>query len=167
MIHVTPMSKLDAVVRQIGASRLITLLTEGSEFRRPAEISDDNHLHLTMHDIAGPRAGMTPPDAGHIRSLLTFAAQWDRTEPLVINCFAGISRSTAAAFVIWCALSPDRDEAEMAKILRERSPSATPNPLIVSLGDQALRRDGRMSAAISVIGRGAEAFEGEPFALDV
>lgn len=160
------MSKLDVVVRQSGASRLITLLTEGNEFQRPAEIDQDKHLHLTMHDISGPRAGMTPPAAHHVRLLLEFAAQGNRAEPLVINCFAGISRSTAAAFVIWCARSPDRDETEMAELLREKSPSATPNPLIISLGDKILGRQGRMSAAISAIGRGEDAFEGQPFFLD-
>lgn len=165
MIHVTPLSRLDEVVRSTGASHLVSLLTAGSAFTRPREIEAGNHLHLTMHDIAAPMPDHMPPDAGHVASLLDFAASWPRSRPLVINCYAGISRSTAAAYVIACALAPVRDEAALAFALRQKSPSATPNPLIISLADAALGREGRMSAAIAAIGRGADAYEGEPFSL--
>ncbi|MEZ5812636.1 MAG: protein tyrosine phosphatase [Rhizobiaceae bacterium] len=167
MIHVTPLSRLDDVVRSSGASHLVSLLTAGSAFTRPREIAAERHLHLTMHDIVAPIPGHTPPGAGHVATLLDFASSWDRSRPLVINCYAGISRSTAAAYVIACALAPERGEAALAVTLRQKSPSATPNPLIVSLGDAALGRDGRMSAAVAAIGRGADAYEGEPFSLEI
>lgn len=166
MIHVTPMSKLDHVVRVSGASHLITLLTESSAFTRPEGIEAQNHLHLTMHDIAAPSGTMTPPDMGHIEALLDFSTHWNRARPLVINCYAGISRSTAAAYVVRCALRPEEGEADLARLLRTRAPSATPNPLIVALGDEALGRSGRMISAIATIGRGADAFEGAPFCLE-
>ena len=69
---------------------------------------------------------MTPPGEGHVRALLDFARSWDRRAPLVIHCFAGISRSTAAAYSVAAALAPKRDEAELAATLRRLSPSATP-----------------------------------------
>lgn len=167
MIHVCPMSRLLSLAQRIGATHLVTLLTEGSVARRPESIVEAHHLHLTMHDIASPRDGMTAPDSGHLRMLLDYLTKWDQSTPLIFSCYAGISRSTSAAYVAWCALSPDRDELEMAKILRERSPGATPNPLIISIGDELLDRNGRMSAAISSIGRGADAYEGNPFCLDL
>ena len=76
---------------------------------------------------------------------------------------AGISRSTAAAFVT-CALSPDRSEASIAQALRRASPTAKPNIRIVALADDMLGRNGRMVDAITAIGPGvlAEAF---PFRL--
>lgn len=160
------MSQLPRIVSQSGASHLITLLTAGSEFTRPPEIDEAYHLHLIMHDITESRPGLTPPAENHVRELLEFAAGWDRKSALVINCYAGISRSTAAAYVLHCALHPDRDETELARFLREKSPSATPNSLIVSHGDRLLDRQGRMARAIAEIGRGAEAFEGEPFCLE-
>ncbi|MEX0347345.1 MAG: tyrosine phosphatase family protein [Rhizobiaceae bacterium] len=167
MIYVTPMSQLPRIVSQSGASHLITLLTAGSDFDRPPEIDRSRHLHLTMHDITDPRPGLTPPAENHVQELLEFAAGWDRQSALVINCYAGISRSTAAAYVICCAIQPERDECELARVLREKSPSATPNSLIVSHGDRLLGRQRRMECAIAEIGRGAEAFEGEPFCLEV
>ncbi len=85
----------------------------------------------------------------------------------MVNCYAGISRSTASAYIIAAALSPQRDEEELAQTLRALSPSATPNPKLISVADDVLGRRGRMVEAIRAIGRGAEAFEGVPFALPI
>ena len=92
---------------------------------------------------------------------------WDRSAPLIVNCYAGISRSTAGAYIIAAALAPKRDELELAETLRRLSPSATPNPRLIALADAMLWRDGRMIAAIASIGRGADAFEGTPFAFSI
>ena len=86
---------------------------------------------------------------------------------MVVHCYAGISRSTAAAFASVCALNPRRDEFAVAQALREASPTAYPNPRIVALADDLLGRDGRMTAAVEAIGRGAIAAEGVPFRLDL
>ena len=87
--------------------------------------------------------------------------------PVLIHCYAGVSRSTAAAFIAACALNPTRDEAEIARAIRAASPTATPNARLVAIGDSMLERGGRMSAAIEGIGRGEECFEGVPFALEL
>ena len=99
--------------------------------------------------------------------LVEFVQRWDRKAPMVIHCYAGISRSTASAFASICALSPHRDERSIAQALRRASPTATPNTRIVSLADRLLGRDGRMIAAIETIGPGAFAAEAEPFRLDL
>jgi len=84
---------------------------------------------------------------------------------MLIHCWAGISRSTAAAFTALCLLRPSTDEEQIAWELREASPSATPNRLIVQLADDVMGRGGRMVRAIEKIGRGEEAYEGTPFVL--
>jgi predicted protein tyrosine phosphatase len=98
-----------------------------------------------------------------VRSVLDFVSVWPRERPMVIHCYAGISRSTAAAYAVACALRPSVEEADLAQELRRLAPSATPNRLFVEIADRLLGRGGRMSAAIAGIGRGAEAFEGTPF----
>jgi predicted protein tyrosine phosphatase len=90
---------------------------------------------------------------------------WDQRAPVVIHCFAGISRSTAAAYTAFCALRPDADEAAAAARLRARSPEATPNARIIEMADRLLGRDGRMISAIAAIGRGRDAMEGTIFSL--
>jgi predicted protein tyrosine phosphatase len=99
--------------------------------------------------------------------LLAFIRAWGRESPLVLHCWAGISRSTAGAYIAACALAPERDEASIALALREAAPSATPNARFVALADDILVRRGRMVDAIRSIGRGADAMEGTPFMLQL
>ena len=84
---------------------------------------------------------------------------------MVVHCWAGISRSTAAAYTALCAINPDVSEELIALRLREASPTAYPNRLIIRLADDALGRRGRMVRAIEGIGRGVIATEAVPFSL--
>jgi predicted protein tyrosine phosphatase len=86
---------------------------------------------------------------------------------MVIHCWAGISRSTASAFMAACALNPHRDEATIARQIRAASPSAYPNRLIVTLADRALGRGGRMVRALDAMGPGDMTVEGRPFRVDL
>jgi predicted protein tyrosine phosphatase len=167
MIHICSLSRLHHTVETAGARHLVTLLKDTDLVQRPECVIADNHLILGMDDIAMPIEGYVAPGDEHVNRLIAFVRGWDRAAPLVVHCYAGISRSTAGAYVAACALNPRRDELQIAQALRLASPTATPNPRIVSLADRMLRRDGRMVAAIESIGQGATAYEGAPFRLEL
>jgi predicted protein tyrosine phosphatase len=167
MIHVCSLSRLHSTVKNTGARHVVTLLGVDDELERPPGVSAQNHLFLRMHDISEPLEGHVVPHAEHVASLIAFVRGWDRGTPLVVHCWAGISRSTAAAFVVACTLNPERHEGDIAWAIRRASPTATPNLRIVTLADEILERDGRMVAAIEAIGRGQSAGEGVPFRLDL
>jgi predicted protein tyrosine phosphatase len=124
-------------------------------------------LTLRFHDIDAPRAGLTAPSRAMVADLLAFARDWREPGPLLVHCWMGISRSTAAALVIACALDETEDEIKIAGALRRASPTATPNALIVSLADDLLARGGRLTAAAAAMGRGREAPHGQPFELSM
>ena len=165
IIHVCSYARLHSTVEQTGARHVVTLLGAGDHIEPPLGVPAGNHLFLRVHDINEPLDGHIVPDAEHVEGLIDFVRGWDRAAPLVVHCWAGISRSTAAAFVTVCALMPERDEQEIAWAIRRASPTATPNIRIVRLADVMLGRDGRMVAAIESIGRGRLADEGIPFRL--
>ena len=165
MIYVCSLSRLAETVERSGARHVVTLINEGTLVERPAVVTLDNHLRIGINDIVEAADGLVLAGSPHVETLLGFVQRWDRTAPLVIHCYAGISRSTAAAFVTACALAPHRDERLVAEALRRASPTATPNARLVRLADDHLRRDGRMVRAIDGIGRGTFAAEGEPFML--
>jgi predicted protein tyrosine phosphatase len=167
MIHVCSLSRLQETVDETGARHVVSLLGDEAPIERPRRIAPENHLWLRLHDISAPLDGYIVPDERHIGDFFDFVRSWDRCAPLVVHCFAGISRSTASAFAAVCALNPHRDETSIAQALRRASPTATPNIRIVSLADRLLARDGRMVAAIETIGRGALAAEATPFRLDL
>lgn len=163
MIAVCPITRLRETADAFGAERMLSLVAEGTHVERPPAISADRHLVLYFHDISEPLTGYVPPCEAHVDEALAFATADDR--PILVHCYAGVSRSTAMAYAVACAREPGRDEFEIARAMRDLSPTATPNRLIVRLADNALKRDGRMVAAVEAIGRGRDAYEGKPFAF--
>jgi predicted protein tyrosine phosphatase len=166
-LHVCPLALIGDIASRTGARSLVTLLSPGTRVERPAEIAPERHLYLAVADIVAPVPGQVLPERSHLDELIAFVGAWDRAEPMLIHCFAGVSRSTAAAFIAACALAPQRAEDVIARRLREASASATPNPRLISVADQLLCREGRMVAAVAAIGRGELASEGRPFALEI
>ena len=167
MIHVCSLSRLYATVDETGARHIVTLLRLTDRVTRPRHILPENHLVLGIDDISMPVDGYTLPGEEHVARLIDFVGVWDRRAPMVVHCFAGISRSTAGAFVAACALNPARDERDIAWAIRRASRTAQPNARIVSIADRLLKRDGRMVHAVDCIGPGEVAMEGHPFRLDI
>ncbi len=167
MIHVCSLARLYGTVEQTGARHIVTLLRTVDRVQRPQSVLAENHLILGMDDITVEMDGYTHPAEEHVADLLRFVQRWDRATPMVIHCYAGISRSTAGAFVAACALNPQRAEADIARLIRDRSPTATPNARIVALADRMMGRGGRMVRAVEDIGTGRVAAEGHPFLLEL
>jgi len=165
MIIVCGLAKAQHQIDLHRAKSVIGIL--GTETAHPTYrgIEHQRHLRLSFNDINDEAPGMTAAKAEDAERLVQFIRGWDQAAPMVIHCWAGISRSTASAFAAICVLQPRADEMELAKILREASPSATPNRLITQKVDEFLGRNGRMLRAVESMGRGANAYEGEPFIL--
>ena len=164
-LHVCPFSAVATTVSRHKASRLVTCLHDDFLVETPKLIRPDDHLRLVMHDIAEALPEHIHPNEEHVARIIEFALDWGGDGPMVVHCWAGISRSTAAAFAALCAINPDAPEEAIAFAMREASPTAYPNRLIVRLADEALGRKGRMVRAVEAIGRGVVASEAEPFSL--
>ena len=167
MIHVCSLARLHATIEETGARHIVTMINDETKVVRPECVAIDDHLFLGMHDIAMEMDGFRAPAEDHVHELVAFVQRWHRKTPLVVHCWAGISRSTAGAYIAACTLNPKRDEALIARTLRDASPTAFPNARLIALADRLLDRDGRMIAAIEAIGRGIECHEGTPFRLDL
>lgn len=167
MIHVCSLARLYEIVDGTGARHVVTLLKDTDRVQWPDGRAPPNHLVLGMDDIVEPMDGYIHPAEEHVSRLIEFVRGWDRTNPLVVHCFAGISRSTAGAYVAACTLNPGRSELAIAQAIREASPTATPNARFVALADRVLSRGGRMTAAIEQIGRGIVAYTADPFRIDL
>jgi len=167
MIHVCSLAALPYTVKTTGASHILTVMANVDQVQRPASVLEANHLKVSMDDITEQMDGFVAPCDAHIERVLNFVRGWDRGAPLVVHCYAGISRSTASAFAAACALNPHRDEMSIARQIRQASPTAFPNRLIVTLADKALGREGRMLRALDEMGPGTMTVEGRPFRVDL
>jgi len=152
-IIVCPLSKVTALVAARRPRRVVSLLDPGSAFP-VVDQKVARHHRAGVHDITETIEGWHAPSAALVDEVLDFVADWDRSAPILIHCYAGISRSTATAFLTACLHNPKTDEEEIAVALRAASPTATPNARIVALADAAMERSGRMSRAIAKIGAG-------------
>lgn len=115
------------VVSILGESDLVSL----PEFRQV------RHLKLRIDDIAYPVAGARCAERTDIEALVAFFREWDGRARLLIHCWAGTSRSAAAALAALAVKNPGR-EIDAARLLRERGPHLRPNERMVRLADEIL-----------------------------
>ena len=167
MSHVCSRAARPETVQATGASHVLTVMARVEQVQRPESVLPANHLKVAVDDITEPMEGYVAPSEVHIEQVLNFVRGWDRGAPLVIHCYAGVSRSTASAFAAACMLNPHRDEMAIARQIRAASPIASPNRLIVGLADKALGRQGRMLRALDDIGPASMMVEGKPFRVDL
>jgi len=161
---VSPLRDVDTVVRFRRPSHLITLLDPHLIGESP-NFFPDRHLKIPVDDIWEPAEGKVLPHADQVERILDFGRAWSGDSPLLVHCWAGVSRSTATAFILACERNPDTPEATIAQALRKASSAATPNPMLVRIADDLLGRKGRMLEAVRDIGQGAYAYPGTPFEM--
>lgn len=166
-LAVCSLARIGETARRHAPSHMLTVISGDPPVPRPDSVTAADHLRLNMNDIAVETPGMITPGETHVRQILDFARGWDRKAPMLIHCFAGVSRSTASAYMIALALNPGLDALMAARLLRLRSSTATPNPKLVAIADDVLGRRGTMVDAVRSIGRGADCFEGAPFVFPV
>jgi predicted protein tyrosine phosphatase len=153
-ILVCPLSQVMDVISTRAPERIVSLLDPEFAFPEAGPAYQGRHLRLRFHDVHLPGDGQVAPTARHVDGLLAFLSTWERSAPILIHCRAGISRSTATAFIAACLYNPHADEGEIAAALRRASPLARPNGTLIELADAALSRSGRMSKAMKETGRG-------------
>ena len=159
-ILVTPLSAVPDVIRSHRPSHLVTLLSPEHMIATPKGFPEERHLRLGVNDIVDVSAGDNPPARAHFEKLLAFARQWPAEDPILVHCWAGVSRSMAATYTILCDRLGPGSELIAARAIRNRAPHAYPNALLVQYADELLDRQGRMIEAIKSIGVGEIVAEG-------
>ena len=137
------------------------LVSIGSpESRRPDGFEPSNPLHLRLQfdDVTSETPSLrsepvSPPRPHHIEQLIDLADKLLSAPLVYCHCAAGISRSTAAAFILHCIARPAGQEDEAMRAVLEDNPFASPNRLMVKLADEQLERSGRMIEAIEDVRR--------------
>jgi predicted protein tyrosine phosphatase len=164
-IWVSSLAAAPQMAQKLKPSRVVSLLSPYDTFPTFLGIGEDRHLQVGIHDINDDIGDWIAPGASDAERLIRFVEAWDKAAPILIHCWAGISRSTASAFITACVHNPRADEAEIAQAIRDASETANPNRRLVAHADALLGRNGRMSKAIDEIGRGAVSEEARVFSI--
>lgn len=150
-IWISPLREAHNVAARARPASAVSLLSPGDVFPRFEAVDDDEHHKVSLHDIREPQEGRTAPAEDHVLALIAFLKGWNPDETLLVHCWAGISRSTATAFIGACLHNPHADEAAIAGAVADASPTAFPNTRIVSIADDLMGRKGRMAEAVKAI----------------
>ena len=165
-IWISSLAAAPALVQKHKPERIVSLLSPYDSFPVFDGHADDRHLRVAIHDIADDVGDWRAPAHTDAESVIRFVEGWSKTAPLLIHCWAGISRSTASAFITACIHNPGSDEEEIAWAIRNASPTASPNPRLVAHADAILGRGGRMTKAVEAIGRpGYAGVDATPFMI--
>ena len=147
MIHVCGLAALPSLATEVQPTHMVSLLGDDPFPGTPVSIVPDGHLKIQVHDITEPMTGLIAPEREHLVTLLEFARRWRQRGPLIIHCYAGVSRSTAAALLVLCCYNEGR-ESDAVRLLRARAPHAYPNRLMIELADDLLSCGGRLAEAV-------------------
>lgn len=151
MIYICSLAEMAAHVHALKPSHLVSLLAAEQQPPTPDGFAPERHHRVTVNDISQPMDGYVLPQDDHIAQLIGFLEGWDGGAPLLVHCFAGISRSTAAALIALTFRHVGREE-EAAHRLRSAAPHANPNRRMIELADARLGRDGRLIGALAAMG---------------
>ncbi|MBL1419205.1 MAG: tyrosine protein phosphatase [Alphaproteobacteria bacterium] len=165
MIHVCSLDLIANSIQKTGAQYLVSIINKDMMPETPHNIAPENHLKLSFNDIAIPTQGFVNAQSSDIEQLITFLDHWGQQAPILFHCWAGVSRSTAGAYIAANHVKGAGAEQELADGLRQAAPFASPNRLVISLADDYLKRDGQMIKAIDNIGRGSFTHGGKPFQM--
>ena len=110
------------------------------------------HFRFEFHDVLDPEGetglgglSVRPPSYDDVERLIEdVAPQLYEADFVYCHCNAGVSRSTATAFILRCRwLGPGWEEHALAEVIEDRQ-QALPNQLMVRYADEHLGRSGEM-----------------------
>ena len=149
-VFVTDKAGAHDMVKRAGANALVSLLDPGDRLFLTDRLQQLKRLHLSCEDVldaSDPHA----PTLDQVDQLLAFGRQLPVDAVVVVHCFAGVSRSTAAAVALMAQelqhQGHDDPVGESLRRLLDQRPQSCPNPVISRFADELLGFDGNLHLA--------------------
>jgi predicted protein tyrosine phosphatase len=150
-IFVTNLFDMPHFVRELKPARLVSIIQPELQPDRPSELVEYAHHRVEVHDITEDQPYSVLIQEPHVETLVEFIESWDPSiGALMTHCYAGVSRSTAAALI--AAYIKTSDAEWSATALRAAAPYAQPNRRVIALADTVLGCDGELVAAREAMG---------------
>ncbi len=154
LLAVCGLSELPQVMLRFSPTHVISITDPGDDLPEfPDHITVLRLAFWDAHALTGATKMLAArerdnyPNLDHARAILEFGANLPEGAKILTHCWAGVSRSTAAAFVL-AAQRKSGDEKSAFDLIKILRPGAMPNRLIVRYADKLLGADGRMRACL-------------------
>lgn len=146
-------------VRELAPARVVSIIQPELQPDLPTELDEQDFLRVAVHDISERSEHHILPGREAVSALIDFIAGWRPEQgALLTHCYAGVSRSTAAALI--AATLKTNDPHWAARRLRAAAPHAAPNRLIIALADDLLGLNGALIDARENMGESVSVVEG-------
>ena len=144
-------SEVKKIVKRFEATHLCTMLDVGDRVFRPYRIPATNHLQLNFEDEEDPTK-WAAPTLSHAETILNWGQALPSDARVVVHCFAGACRSTAAGIALWLQANGTHRLQEAGEWLKTDRPQACPNLLMAEYFDQILNLNGELVKLCDQIG---------------
>ena len=142
-------------------AQLVSIIQPEFQPERPQGLAPSSHLRIAVHDIVSHDPAGVLASSADVAALLSFIDGWDPEQgALMTHCYAGVSRSTAAALVAAYMKHGDAEACGIA--LRDAAPHAQPNRHIIALADAELGCNGDLKLAHRAMGPATRAVNSAP-----
>ncbi|EME67646.1 hypothetical protein H261_22463 [Paramagnetospirillum caucaseum] len=150
-MRICGLDELADELSEFAPSYVVSILDPGEDDGEPlvfpASVSVLRLRFFDFHSLGGvvgkalARQGRDEnPCIDHAEAIIHFGRSIPVGAKVLCHCWAGISRSTAAAFLLARLHLPEADAMELVMALR---PGAIPNRLLLKFGEKILGVDGR------------------------
>lgn len=162
MIALTRAWDADRVAEEVAAVHRVIISDPPSDAPFPDIRWNSDYLYLMLHDTVESAPERVLATESQISALIDFTHRWGGTRPLVVNCYAGRSRSPAALIIVLAAMHSGR-ERQIVDMVANGAPHALPNQHVIELGDRLLGCDGRLIAAVEAMPEPIRGYTGTAF----
>jgi len=145
IIHFTDFANAEKLANQYDAvlslgHKLNSVCLSRNVKYKLVDFEDITTIDITNNPVGTHIGG---PELSHIHEIINFVKGINRGERLLIHCFAGYSRSPAAAIIAMCELNGESIWSATKKVSTLRVPdtmSVVPNDLMISMYERIKSR---------------------------
>ncbi|MGE0109549.1 MAG: hypothetical protein AB7S81_07305 [Bdellovibrionales bacterium] len=134
--------------QKLGARTVISLLETKYKGFLPQIENVSHHVFFIEDSIKDVPDGMEDT----VHKIIQLGQRWKEEgtfQKTLVHCYGGVSRSTAAAYVLLCSCFPNIEEKQLFQIVTQKlTHKPLPNPLIAQLADTYLNAEGRILAPV-------------------
>jgi predicted protein tyrosine phosphatase len=135
------------------ATHVVSIWSPGErDSLMPFPQPEENICRVDFDDVIIPtqrkietNAFERPPQEEDMRKVIDFFNRLSESSKVLFHCQAGISRSTATAFVALCARYPGiPPKRHIVRVWQQRQ-GARPNTMVIAAGDSVLGQNGQLN----------------------
>ena len=149
---VCPKSKVKQTVKKFDATHLVSMLDPGDHIYRPHRINPENWIIQFFEDEEKDDA-FNAPTIDNAKTFLDFGSRLPNDAVVVVNCFAGVCRSSEVAMALWLQSNGTSKLNEVGEWIISVVPRACPNLLLAKHFDDIFELDGKFLTLCENIGK--------------